>query len=206
MALFANDYDSVQVGGKALPSGGYICRIIKAQLTKSSKGLPMVEALFDICEGEYANYFGDKHRANLMNNPQSSYPNNGRAKVVAIDENGKTKKSFKGFVTSIERSNDLTMPREDTAFINALSGKLIGVIFGREEFEGSDSKTHWSTKPMFYTSVQSIEEGNYTVPEDKPLEPQGLGSNFNNGMSALFGDAPVTEVDNFNAAEDDIPF
>lgn len=205
--FFGNDYDSVQVGGgRALPADGYICRIIKARMTKSRDGLPMVEALFDICEGEYNNYFGDKYKANLMRNPQAEYPSNGRAKVVAVDAEGKTKKTFKGFVTSIEHSNDMTMPREDTAFLNALSGKLIGVIFGREEFLGGDGKPHWVTKPRWYRSVQDIESGNFEVPEDTPLATSAPSTDFGSNVSALFGDVPVTEVDSFSAAEDDIPF
>lgn len=209
-SLFGNDYDSVQVGGgsRPLPAGGYICKIIKARMTKSASNLPMVEALFDICEGEYSNYFGDKYRNNLQRNPQSEYPSNGRAKVVAVDENGNTKKTFKGFVTSIEKSNEINLPREDNAFLKALEGKYIGVIFGREEFEGYDGKTHWATKPRWYRSVQDIESGNYDVPEDTYLEPSAP-STLASGASALFGNVPVTEtsgLDSFSAAMDDIPF
>lgn len=207
--FFGNDYDSVQVGsGKSLPAGGYICRIIKARMTESANHLPMVEALFDICEGEYANYFSDKYRANLMKNPQSEYPKNGRARVVAIDENGNTKKTFKGFVTSIEHSNGINLPREDNAFLNALAGKLIGVVFGREEFEGTDGKNHWTTKPRWYRSVEDIDKGNYETPKDVPLTQSTPTASFSaESVSALFGsDVPVQEVDSFNAAMDDIPF
>ncbi len=207
--FFGSDYDSVQVGGsKALPKGGYICRIIKARMTQSRDGLPMLEALFDICEGEYSNYFGDKYRANLMKNPKSEYPANGRAKVVAVDAEGKTKRTFKGFVTSVEHSNEVNLPREDNAFLKALEGKTIGVIFGREEFEGTDGKTHWATKPRWYRSVQDIESGNYEVPEDTYLEPS-TPSTLAQGASALFGNVPVTEIngaDSFSALMDDIPF
>ena len=206
-SLFGNDYDSIQVGGgsKALPAGGYICRIIKARITESSNKLPMVEALFDICEGEYANYFGDKHRNNMMRDPKSEYPKNGRIKVVAVDENGKTKKTFKSFNTAVEHSNGITLPRDTNAYLNALSGKVVGVIFGREEFRGSDGKNHWATKPRWYRSVEEIESGNYDVPEDTYLEQTAW--NIASGASALFGsDVPVSEVDSFNAAMDDIPF
>ena len=208
-SLFGTDYDSVEVGSsKKLEKGGYICRIIKARMTQSRDGLPMLEALFDICEGEYSNYFGDKYRANLMRNPQSEYPSNGRAKVVAVDENGKTKRTFKGFVTSIEHSNEVELPREDNAFLKALEGKTIGVVFGREEFEGTDGKTHWATKPRWYRSVQDIESGNYEVPEDTYLEPSAPSA-FAQGASALFGNVPITETngaESFSALMDDIPF
>ena len=210
MSLFGSDYDSVQVGGefKALPAGGYICRIVKAQLTKSSNGLPMVEAIFDICEGEFSNYFSNKYSANLKKNPATAkYPANGRAKVIAVDAEGRTRPTFKGFVTVIEESNDIKMPREDNAFINALAGKLIGVIFGREEFEGDDGKTHWATKPRWYRSVQAIESGDYQVPEDvylsKSSYDSGMSTNYSSA-DALFGNNGIP--DTFSAIEDDIPF
>lgn len=193
--FFGKDYDSVQLGGgsKPLPAGGYICRIIKARLTNSRDGLPMVEALFDICDGEYTNYFSDKHRANMQNNPQAEYPKNGRAKVIAIDENGNTKKTFKGFCTSIEKSNGITLPREDNAFLNALTGKLIGVIFGREEFQGSDGDMHWVTKPRWYRTVEDIQNGNYDVPDDTFAQ---RGSSSGSGFDSS----------SFNSVVDDIPF
>ena len=55
MALFGKDYDSVQVGGdfKTLPAGGYVCRILRAKQSVNSNGLPMVEAMIDIIDGEY---------------------------------------------------------------------------------------------------------------------------------------------------------
>lgn len=205
-SLFGNDYDSVSVGGgKTLPAGGYVCKIIKARVTESSDHLPMVEALFDICEGEYANYFGDKHRRNLMNDPKSEYPRSGRIKVVAVDAEGKTKRVFKSFNTAVEHSNDFILPRDTNAYLNALAGKYVGVIFGREEFKGTDGKNHWATKPRWYRSVEDIENGDYEVPEDTYLAPSAPSA-FGSGVNDLFGDVPVTEVDSFNAVMDDIPF
>ena len=195
-SLFGRDYDSVSVGGsRALPAGGYICRILKARMIQSSDGRPMVEALFDICEGEYSNYFTDKHRENMKNKPDAEYPRGGRAKVIAINEDGTTKRSFKGFVTSIERSNDINLPREDGAFLKALEGKLIGVIMGREQFQGSNGNLYWTTKPRWYRSVEDIEKGNYDTPDDTYLtQDNGYGS---------FNDDPFM---GFSQTTEDIPW
>ena len=198
MSFFGKDYDEVQVGGeyKALPANGYICRIIKARATTSkSSGLPMVEALIDIIDGDYTQYFSKKYEGNKKNDPNSQWPNNGKVRVVAVDEEGNTKKMFKSFCTAIEQSNDLTLPRHDEAFIKALNGKEIGIIFGREEFEGNDGKRHWSTKPRFYRSVETIKSGDFTIPDDEPLS-----------VTSGTGFTPTTNADSFNAAEDDIPF
>ena len=64
MALFGRNYNDVQVGGdfKALPGGGYICRILSAKMTTNNKGLPMIEVAIDISDGEYAQYFHKLYR------------------------------------------------------------------------------------------------------------------------------------------------
>ena len=202
--LFGKDYDSVQIGeSKALPSGGYICRIIRAQITTSSNHLPMVEALIDICDGEYSNYFSRKFDEAKKQNTSAPYPYNGRVRVVAVDEQGMTKKTFKGFCTAVEDSNGISLPREDGAFINALSGKLVGVIFGREEFKGKDGKAHWATKPRWYRSVEAIQNGDYEVPNDVFLNNGSNSYNNSFNSSDLFGNSGA---DSFSAAEDDIPF
>ena len=189
MALFGNDFDQVQVGGdfKVLPAGGYVCRIIKAKQTTSTDGLPMVEAMIDIVDGEYEKYFGNLYRSKQASDPTAKYPYNGICKVKAVDAEGHTKKLFKSFCTAIEQSNDMELPRHDDAFIKALNGKEIGVIFGREEYMGNDGKAHWSTKPRWYRSTENIYSGNYQVPDDQPLDPS-------------------VKADSFSAAEDDIPF
>lgn len=200
MGLFAKDYDSVQVGGsgKALPPGGYVCRILKAKLTKTKdKGNPMVEAIVDIVDGEYAQYFSKRYDENKeKHGKEAKYPNNGILRVVAADENGKTKRNFKSFVTAIEESNQMEVPKDnDEAFIKAITGKEIGILFGREEFIGGDGKTHFSTKPRWYRSVETIINGEFDTPKDQLLDNSYY-------PSATDADLP----DSFSAIEDSIPF
>ena len=203
-SFFASDYDQVQVGGdfQALPAGGYVCRILKAKASKSKRGLPMVEAMIDIIDGDYTQYFSKRYQSNLKKYPtDAKYPNNGIIRVTAVDEEGRTQPNFKSFNTSIEESNDMQLPRHDEAYIKALKDKEIGVVFGREEFLGNDGKTHWTTKPRWYRSVETIMSGDYQVPEDQPYNgyvPSQAGS-FDTFT-------PNSGIDSFSAAEDDIPF
>ena len=98
-------------------------------------------------------------------------------------------------MTSVEKSNDIELPRHDDAFLKALKDKFVGVLYQREEYLGNDGKEHWSTKPKWFRDIETIESGNFTVPEDVPL-PATYGTAFE----------PTTSADSFNAAEDDIPF
>lgn len=212
MALFGKDYDKVQVGGNyaALPGGGYVMLIKKAQMTNNSNGLPMIEVMADINEGEFAGYFQSLYKDKLMNDPNAKYPYNGILRITAVDENGNTKKNFKSFCTSVEKSNDMQLPRRDDAFLKALAGKCVGVLYQREEYEGNDGKTHWSTKPKWYRDVETIRSGRFTKPEDVPLEDTyGTGfSDVSSAVTDIFGVEPTFtgQTDTFSAAEDDIPF
>ena len=204
MSLFAQDYDSVQVGGyKQLPAGGYICRILGAKAEVSRAGNPMVTVMLDIIDGEYTGFFMNKYRdkkANADDPTKVKYPNDGVSRIVTDDSEGHTKKAFKGFVTSVERSNDVMLPREDNAFVAALKDKEVGVLFGREEYMGTDGKRRWSTKPRFFRDVESIVNGDYTTPEDQCLkDPQEA---LNTAATALFGEMPQE----FSATDENLPF
>lgn len=212
MALFGKDYDKVKVGGDftALPGGGYVVYIKKAQMTTNSNNLPMVEVMIDVSEGDFAGYFQALYKDRLMNDPNAKYPYNGILRITAVDENGNTKKNFKSFCTAVEKSNDMQLPRHDEAFLKALAGKYVGVLYQREEYEGSDGKNHWSTKPKWYRDVETIRSGRYTKPEDVPLsETYGTGfSEVSSAVTDMFGVEPTFtgQTDTFSAAEDDIPF
>lgn len=201
MGFFGKDYDSVQVAGefKALPAGGYVCRIVQAKAAVNNEGLPMVEAAIDIIDGEYTQYFSKLFRDRMMRDPNAKYPYNGVLRITAVDKDGRTKKLFKGFCTAVEDSNEMKLPRTDDAFIKALNGKEIGVIFGREQYEGYDGNVRWSTKPRWFRDVKTIMSGDYTVPEDQYLSNTGFSRNSGSNMSQ-------TGVDSFSAASDDIPF
>lgn len=213
MALFASDYDKVKVGGefRGLPSGGYVCIVKKAQMSANRDGLPMIEVRVDIFEGEYKNYFSDLYKDRIGRDPEARWPYNGVLKITAVDSEGHTKKNFKSFCTAIEKSNNIQLPRHDEAFLKALVGKGVGVLYQREEYEGNDGKTHWSTKPKWFRDVETIRSGRFTVPEDVPLPPT-YGTGFTevdaSSISDMFGVTPTYTdgVDSFNAAEDPIPF
>lgn len=207
-----NDYDSVALSNfKELPPGGYVARILKAEERKTSTDKPMLVVALDICEGEYCGYFMNlfRERKKNSNNPLNvKYPNNGMAYIVVLNAEGQTRKQFKSFITSVEESGGHVVWGDN--FCKSLEGATVGVLFGREEYEGNDGKNHWSTKPFFFRSVDKILSGDWTTPEDRPLPEtvgygaSGYGNDFTSNASALFGsDVPVTE---FNATSDDVPF
>lgn len=188
------DYEDVRVGDyKVLPAGGYICRIMKAEETVSRTGKPMLKVAFDICDGEYTGYFMDQfqNRKAAADEPgEVKWPFSGTKWVMFLDSEGNTNRDFKAFCTALEESGTEVWVK-DTLDASRLKDAQIGIVFRREEQE-YNNLTSWRTVPFRFRSVKSIETGDFTVPEDKPL----------NKAPAL----DLTGVDSFQAAEDDIPF
>ena len=185
------DYDNVKVGEpRILPAGGYICKILNAEETESRSGKPMLKVSFDIDEGEYKGYFRDLFKGwkESSDDPATvKWPFTGTKWVMFYNSEGKTTRDFKSFCTALEDSGTKVWIN-DTFDVNGLRGATLGLIFRREEHEYNNARS-WRTVPVGFRSVKTIEEGNYNVPEDKPLPERVL-----------------TETDSFTALDEDLPF
>jgi len=169
-------YDETQALGeyKALPAGGYVCRIMAVEETKSQSGNDMLKISLDIAEGEFRNRFADMYRSNTR-------PDKKRGCVayqLVYDTSGGTNRGFKSFCTAAEESNPGFTIQWGPAFGKCFQNRLIGVIFGREEYIGNDGKAHWSTKPKFFRSAEKIRKGDFEVPEDKYLPNSQPAANY----------------------------
>ena len=185
------DYDNVRVGEpKILPAGGYICKILNAEETTSRNGKPMLKVSFDIDEGEFKGYFRDLFKGWKENSDDPAtvkWPFTGTKWVMFYNSEGKTNRDFKSFCTALEDSGTKVWIN-DTFDVNGLKGATLGILFRREEHEYNNARS-WRTVPVGFRSVKTIEEGNFNVPEDKPL-PEKI----------------LTETDSFTALDEDLPF
>lgn len=185
------DYDDVRVGeARILPAGGYICKILNAEETESRSSKPMLKISFDIEDGDFKGYFKDLFRGwkDNSDDPQSvKWPFSGTKWIMLYDNKGKTNRDFKSFCTALEDSGTAVWVN-DNFMIGNLKNATLGLIFRREEHEYNNARS-WRTVPVGFRSVKTIEEGNYNVPEDKPL-PEPV----------------LTETDSFTALDEDLPF
>ena len=183
------DYDNVKVGEpRILPAGGYICKILNAEETESRNGKPMLKVSFDIDEGEYKGYFRDLFKGWKENSDDPAtvkWPFTGTKWVMFYNSEGKTNRDFKSFCTALEESGTKVWIN-DTFDVNGLKGGKLGIVFRREETEYHNERK-WRTVPWGFRSVKTIEEGTFTVPEDKPLPPQ---EDFGDSFSQLDEDLP----------------
>ncbi len=168
--------------GQALPAGGYICTILKAEETAARNGRPMLALLLDIADGEYAGYFRQQFDRVKQSNPDAKWGGTFRQLT-----DGSSLPFFKGMVTSIEESNGFKWDFDEAK----LKGKKIGAIFGREQYMGNDGKAKWSTKCQAVRTVKTIQDGKFDVPEDKPI----AGQHGNSGGYQVI-----------DGGDDDLPF
>ena len=185
------DYDNVKVGeSRILPAGGYVCKILKAEETKSRTGRDMIKMFFDIDDGEFAGYFKamyDNWKASSDDPKSVKWPFTGTKWILLLNNEGETNRDFKSFCTALEDSGT-DVWKNDTFDVNSLKGAKLGIIFRREEHEYNGA-TSWRTVPWGFRSVKTIEDGTFNVPEDKALPER-----------------PLTDADSFSAMEDEIPF
>ena len=148
---FTGEYES-------LPAGGYVCRIVSAKENKSSTGKPMLKLALDISEGAYKDFFKKKFDKDTRDEKKwgCTY-----YQMLTNESAG----FLKGLVEDIEKSNGFKWDWDE----NKLKGKLVGMLFQREEYEKSSGDIGLFAKPISPRSIQTIREGDFKVPEDKPL-------------------------------------
>jgi len=134
--------------------GGYVCRIRLAEDVPDKEYLRID---LDIDEGEFKNYFADMYVRFGRKWPCTRIAS---YKSTAIG-------MFKGFITSVEESNDRYVWDWDEA---KLKGKSVGVLFGEEEYIGQDGEVHTVVKPQIFCSVETIHSGNFKIPKIKKLD------------------------------------
>lgn len=165
------DYENVQANSNFTPlaPGGYVCRIMGVQEAATQKGAPSFHVSLDIAEGPEANRFANEYRADTRADKKWGCV----YRQTITTKDGGTSPFFKGLITAIEESNNMTVQwtENSEAFAAQFKGKLVGVIFGREEYAKQDGTKAWTTKAQLCMPVAKIRSGDFKVPEDKPLAP-----------------------------------
>lgn len=179
-----------------LAPGGYVCKIVKAEETESKNGNPMLKIALDIAEGAQANRFHEQFWGDTRADkkwPCVMYQ-------IVTNKDGMTAKGFKALMVSVEESNEGFKVVWDDKFTDRLKDKVLGVIFGREQYKNRDGELKWSTKPLFCRSAETIRKGDFAVPDDKYLT--GVPAGSDSPAEYVDGFKPLTEAD----IDMDVPF
>lgn len=149
-----------------LPLGAYVCKIKQASVTDSGFGDQLC-ILFDIAEGDYNGYFTRDYAENTNANKKwRGVLRIWLPKDDGSDKDELTKRTLKGAITAIEKSNPGYLWNWDET---SLVGKQIGVVFRNEEW-AYEGKTGWAVRPFRAISIDNVRYGEFTLPKDKPLK------------------------------------
>lgn len=165
-----------------------VCKVKQAVIKPSDWGDQLC-LLFDIVEGEYAGYYQEDF------NTQQPGPGQEKKwkgvlrlflpKNDGSEKDGWTKSTLKGMATSFEKSNPGYQWNWDE---RSLVGKVFGVLYRNEEWEW-DGKSGWSKRPFKAISVESVREGDFRVPKDKPLKNKTAAPSYSAPSYGGYGDS-----------------
>lgn len=189
-----NNYDNVQASGDFTPvtPGGHHLIIKKVEESKTKTGKDMIIVAFDMAAGDkQPNYFSDMFANDIR--PDKKWPRSGRQYIVVTDNEGNTSRSFKTFITCVEKSNNGFKTEWGDGFAAQFKGKRIGGVFGivENEYQGKITKR---TELRWF--CEDTKADNAKVPDPKLLP--------NNNVTVA---APSSDgFMNITGDEDEIPF
>lgn len=146
-----------------LPKGGYVCKILKAEVVKGQYG-EQLKVSFDITEGEYAGFFEKQYRG--QEREDKTWIGVYYLPIPSDDgseSDAWSKRRFKTFTEAVEASNDGYHWDWNEA---GLKGRLFGALFSikQKEYNG---KVYDNTVCSGAASVQNVRDGKYRLPKDK---------------------------------------
>lgn len=138
-----NNYDSTQASGDFTPlsTGGHHLIIKKVEESQTKTGKDMIVVAFDTAAGDsQPNYFSEQFASDIR--PDKKWPRTGRQYIVTEDNDGNCSRSFKTFITCVEKSNSGFVTQWGDDFATQFKNKRIGGVFGivESEYQGKATK------------------------------------------------------------------
>ena len=161
-----NGYDEVQAGGEYTPIelGGHKLVIKKLEEVTASNGNKYLKVTFDTAQDDVQpGYYAEQYK----NDTRDTKKWGGVATIFPTDRDGKTSKTFKQFCTSIERSNNSKI-QWGAGFEASIVGKVIGGVFGEEEYLNQMGEVKTARKLFWWRSVDGIADAK--IPDKREVE------------------------------------
>ena len=147
-----------------LPVAPYVCKIMKCEEQSNQYGSQLVIS-FDICEGEYANYYSEKYKNSTFADKKwggvlyLSVPSD-KSRYPESDQ-----KNIENLIACVEEENPkFSWDWDETK----LKGCVVGINYCNKEWE-YNGQTGWSASPRFICSAQDVRDGKVKQAKDRPL-------------------------------------
>ena len=164
-------------GREILPAGGYVGKILKAEVVQYSWG-SQLKISFDITEGEYKDFFKKDWEANTNEGKKWR----GVLKYTLPTGDGSEQDGWKinainNLAASLEDSNSgYTWDWDETK----LKGKGLGFLIREFEWAMND-RTGVSTEASSCTDVESIRSGKFRIPKMRKLKESQVSTSQTQG-------------------------
>lgn len=167
---------STDGGFEKLPAGPYVAKIVDMVDNDSKQ---YVELVFDIAEGEHANFYGDKWG--------KEHP---FAHHIFLSYKDTALGMLKGRLQAIQESNPGFDPFAawDAGRLDMFNGRILGINLQEEEYERNDGDTGTRLTVCQVISAQDVRDGKIKARDIKKLK--------NNAASTSTTVTPVVEAYN----------
>ena len=153
------NYNAVQASGdfERLPAGGYVIKITAAQDNDDKQYLRIV---YDIAEGPEAGRYKNE---DAEHDYRHSFVRSYKESALGM---------FKAFILAVDGANGTNFnDRIEKGFPeHELVGKLLGVLFGYEEYEANDGTVKERLRLVRFLNIEQVRAGDFKVPDLKKLE------------------------------------
>lgn len=153
-----NNFEKVQAQGEYIPVelGGHYLEIKEVLEMQSRNGKEMIKVSFDFAKDDkQPGYFAESFRNDIR--PDKKWPHQGTAYVVTEDDDGNCSRSFKTFITCVEKSNNGFETRWGSDFGKQFENKRVGGVFGpvKDFYNG---KIRDKRELRWFSPVDKVEE------------------------------------------------
>lgn len=160
-------------GREILPIGGYVAKVRQAVVEETDYGEKLV-IYFEIAEGPHTGFFQKDFTAQTMEDKK--WRGVYRAylpKDDGTEKDGWSKRTLSGIIWSFEQSNPGYHWNWEES---TLKGLTVGVLFRNKEWE-MNGNTGWTTECCALIDADSVRQGKFKMPKDKPLAQKAARQN-----------------------------
>ena len=194
------DFNEVQgfTAYESLSAGGHICKIMKVEETKSKAGRDMIVIYLDTDKTDsQPNYYSNAYKNDKRENKR--WNNNAIVRQLVLDTEGNTNRGFKTFIDYVDKCNNGFKVVWGEHFTDCFKGKLVGALFGEEEYLNSYGESKFACKFQAFKTLEEVRRG-LDAPEKKLLNSTG-GNSMPAGFNGGYDGGDITPVD-----DGDLPF
>lgn len=162
-----NFYEEAQTLGEFTPIalGGHKLTIMKVEECTTQFGNQYIKVYFDTTRDDtQPNYFAMQYRQDNRTEKKWS----GVTTVFPTDNEGKTSRAFKTFCTSVEKSNSGFKIVWGEQFCKALENKVVGGVFGEEEYYNNSGELKTARKLFWFRSIEGIADAD--IPKKRTID------------------------------------